>query len=79
MVKKTKRVYKKKPRKKMTIKKEKTTRPRCKKMKGGAFLFPSITAASNGFTSGLTGLYNNVKGNTQVYDSNVFNQPINKN
>ena len=59
-------------------KNKKPMRPKHKKMRGGAFLFPSISALSDGVGSGLTGLYNNVKGNTQVYDSNVFNQPINK-
>ena len=78
-----KRVHKKsttnkKKAKSQKAKNKKPMRPKYKKMRGGAFLFPSISALSNGVSSGLTGLYNNVKGNTQVYDSNVFNQPINK-
>lgn len=57
-------------------KQKKQYRPKCKKMKGGALLFPSVNAVTNGISSTFTGLYNSVQGNTPVHSSNVFDQPF---
>lgn len=61
-----------------SIKKE--YRPKCKKkkMKGGALLFPSVNAVTNGISSTFTGFYNSVQGNTPVHSSNTFDHPFHK-
>ncbi len=56
---------------------KKQYRPKCKKMKGGALLFPSVHELRNGMSSTFTGLYNSVQGNTPVHSSSVFEQPMN--
>ena len=62
--------------KRKTVKK--VYRPKIKKTKGGALLFPSVNAVTNGISSSFTGLYNTVQGNTPVHSSNPFDQPLHK-
>lgn len=57
---------------------KKVYREKKRKQKGGALLFPSVSAVTNGISSSITGLYNTVQGNTPVYSSNPFDQPLHK-